>query len=605
MSAIKVSSGYGRLYVSGPGYKRLASLNGATENVKRSSMELSLTLNTLRQVRRHLGLTSEQLARFCTPEVMQWATAASRMEKLVKSTHDTVGEGYRLDLPWHDARADLLAPATADERYTYELDGNKYWRYRAPYDHQGVMATVACALDGLAFICDMGTGKTRAGIEAARYLLDTNQLDCILVVAPKSVAEMTWKQEVPLWAGLDVEVLTGMPVKQRREALRMWRATPSYPRFMVLNYDVLHPLKADLKAFLGSHRVGLLADEMHRIRNPGAKVTKAMLELAPLATWRLGMTGTPVLQGIQDVWSQWYLVDLGITFGSNYVQYKREFVTEDPYTFKVQAKAGMLEEVGNRMRKRGIRYSKADCMDLPPKVYESMTIDMTTEQARAYRDMEELLMAQLSALEDDDDSVATAANQLSMILRLTQITSGFVPNEEGVIHRFRPNPKLNVLEELIREQIGTHQMLVWARYTEDIASICSAVRDLDPVVIVGDGAISTIRQRGVDVPARSEAQQMFQSGERRLIVANPAAGGVGLNLWAASIAVYYSQGYSLEHRAQSEDRCHRGGSEVHNKVTYVDLQMRSTIDQVITQALLNKRSVAETVVDLRRHIGLQ
>jgi ERCC4-related helicase len=228
---------------------------------------------------------------------------------------------------------------------------------------------------------------------------------------------------------------------------------------------------------------------------------------------------------------------------------------------------------------------------------------MTPDQLRAYRQMEADLVALLETMEGDD--YATAANQLVAILRLTQITSGFVPNEEGVIRRFRPNPKLDALEEMVREQIGSQQILVWARYTEDVASICERMSDMNPVAVVGEGAIPKIRNRGINVPNRDDAERLFQSGERRLLVANPSAGGEGLNLWKGSIAAYYSQGYSLKDRLQSEDRCHRGGSEMHDSVTYVDFIAAGSVDRTVSAAVQAKKTVAEIVVDLRRDLGLQ
>lgn len=583
-SAIKVTAGYGRLYVSGPGYRRVLGIPGATDNAKRASAEVSLTLDTLRAIKQQMGYSSHELARYCAPEVMRWATAAAAMEKRVTEVHRRIQEGWRREFPWTDNT------------------GGRDGQYRAGFDHQKVMASVATELDGCAFICDMGTGKTRGAVESIRWLLNNNAVQCVIVFCPKNV-QSVWEDEFDQWTtGIRATILRGT-VAARRNQIRMWRPTPAYPQVMLLNYDVVHSLAADLKQFMRTYKVGLTLDEMHRIKNPDAKVTKACLELAQVAAWRLGMTGTPVLQGIQDVWSQWYVVDLGITFGSNYVQYRREYMTEDAYTFTLDPRPGSLDKVGLKMRRRGIRYTKADCLDLPPKTFERQNIEMTPRQKAAYLEMERLLIARLSESEYDD-VFATAANQLVMILRLTQITSGFVPDENGIIHRFVPNPKLDVLEEVVREQLPYHQIIVWARYTEDVASICERMRNLNPIAIVGEQAIPKIRQRGIPVPSRDDAKRLFQSGANRLLVANPEAGGEGLNLYAASLAIYYSQGYSLKHRLQSEDRCHRSGSEIHEKVTYLDLICENSVDEIVSAALAGKKAVADVVVDLRRHLGL-
>ena len=104
---------------------------------------------------------------------------------------------------------------------------------------------------------------------------------------------------------------------------------------------------------------------------------------------------------------------------------------------------------------------------------------------------------------------------------------------------------------------------------------------------------------------RDEAERKFQAGEAKVLVGNPASAGVGLNLFQASVALYYSQGYNLEHRAQSEDRCHRSGSEIHDSVTYIDLSARGTVDEAVRAALAGKLELAEAVVELRRNIGME
>lgn len=596
-SAIKVQAGYGRLYVSGPGYRHAYKLPGAAINERKNSVELSLTLESLRGLRRLAGVPPREFAKFCTPEVLAWAKAAGQSDLMLTEMHRRLDEGYRVQLPWEDARADTEAPASARERDVYRDDeGVLRYRYRPPFEHQRVMATVAASLDGSSFLCDMGTGKSRAGVEVTRYHLDKGSLDVVLVVAPKGVIP-TWLNEVPTWApGVQVEALDG-PVKERANRIRSLANIHSIGgRVLVTNYDVLHKLKDEIIQLAKTKRVGLLLDEGHRVRNPQTKTTKAALAIAQAVAWRLHMTGTPILQGAHDIWSQWYVVDLGLTFGANYVQFKREFFDEDPFAVTLDPKVGTLDEIGMRMRKRGLRYTKAECLDLPPKIYETIEVEMTPDQRKAYRDMEQELIALLEgSMDEGDERVATAANQLAAILRLTQITSGFVPDEFGEIHRFRPNPKLVALTELVREQVWSQQVIVWARYREDVRAITEALASFHPVVIQGG-------QTSAD---RAKVQAAFQAGESRVLVANPGAGGVGLNLQAASLAIYYSQGYSLEHRLQSEDRCHRSGSEIHNRVTYVDLIAKDSIDQVILDALAGKKDVANTVVDLRRMLGLE
>lgn len=177
-TAVKIDVAYGRLYVSGPGHKLLYKLPGGAYNEKRVAVELSLTLDTLRRIKQELRVGSAELARMCTPGVLAWAKAAGASERRVAELHQRLEAGYRRELPWRDA-GDAQTGA-----------------YRPPYDHQRIMATVACELDGCAFLCEVGTGKTRAAVEALRYWLDVGRLDVVFVVCPKKVIKTDRKSVV-------------------------------------------------------------------------------------------------------------------------------------------------------------------------------------------------------------------------------------------------------------------------------------------------------------------------------------------------------------------------------------------------------------------------
>jgi SNF2 family DNA or RNA helicase len=594
---VRISAGYGRLYINGDDRRRALGLPGATPHPRTGAVQLSLTLESLRALRTRLEIDKQQMAALCTPDVLRWARAAGKMEQQVNALHARLATGWRKPFPWQDT------------------EGN-----RPPFEHQVVMATVADELDGVAFVCEMGTGKTRAAVEVMHAKLNRGELDAVLVTCPKGVMG-TWEREVRMWTGRTTVRLDGT-VRARRailEALNPLALRPGTPRIYILNFEALHDLKETIIALARRLKLGFVPDECHRIKNPQAQVTVAAMEIAQRVPWRLILGGTPVSNSALDVWSQWYVIDFGTTFGANYVQFRREFFDENPYTNVVTAHREALNEIGLRLRRRGLRYTKAECLNLPPKLYESREVEMAPDQRRAYEELEANLVAWLRAGApvgeitrfmpadaDEDigpdwrqlnvgDKYATAANQLVAILRLTQITSGFVNTEDGSTHEFRTNPKLDALVEVIDANIDQQQIIVWARYSHDISQIMLHFRHLNPVRI--DGSV-TGRQR-------DEAERKFQAGESRLLVGNPAAGGVGLNLQAASLAIYYSQDYSLINRAQSEDRCHRSGSERHNRVTYIDMLCRGTIDETIRQALIEKKRVADVVVDLRRALGVE
>jgi SNF2 family DNA or RNA helicase len=607
----KVEAAYGRLYLSGPDASVFArKLKGVVMNPRRRSYEVSLTLETLMAIRDAAGMTGQQLARRCDPSVMRWARAARKSQDAVLEIHRKIEAGYLTDLPWLDRRAGTEAPTWAPPS---QVDDGGLYTYRAPYHHQQIMATVATEISGLSFIADMGTGKTRAAIEAMAHHGRNKLIDMYLVECPAGVTGV-WEDEIGDWTDdLEPTVLDGS-VKMRSEwigdtaqAIREGSFLAPRVPVAITNYEAL-PNHRKLESGKDGRRgmidsimeagvnLGIVLDEGHRIRNPTSLVSKAAMQIAQVGNWRLHMTGTPILNGLQNIWSQWYFVDLGVTFGSNFVQFRREFFDEDPYTFSSEPSEGTVDEFNARLHVRGLRFTKEDCLDLPPKVFTVHEVQMTKEQSLAYQDMRDQLLVDLDSMEDEEGT-ASASIILTQILRLTQITSGFLPRDQDEPEddpvRFARNPKLDALVMLVEECVLNHlnpqAVIVWAWYREDIRAINEALAHLSPVTIAG----------GMSRGDREAAETAFKRGETRLLIGNPASAGVGLNLQAASVAFYYSQSYNLEHRAQSEDRCHRSGSEIHDSVTYVDLVCKDTIDEAVRNVLAGKMALADAVVEIR------
>lgn len=607
----KVESAYGRLYVGGPDASIFArKLKGVVMNMNRRSFEVSLTLETLVAIRDVAGITGQQLARRCSPSVMRWAKAARKSQDAILEIHRKIDGGYLADLPWLDNRAGTVAPAWAPPD---QVGDDGLYTHREPYRHQQIMATVASEVSGLSFIADMGTGKTRAAIEAMAHHGRSGSIDMYIVECPTGVTGV-WRDEIGDWTNdLEPTVLDGS-VKMRSEwigdtAQAVRDGSFLVPRVPVAitNYEALpnHRKKESgedgrrgmVDSIMGAGvNLGIVLDEGHRIRNPTSLVSKAAMQIAQVGSWRLHMTGTPILNGLQNIWSQWYFVDLGVTFGANFVQFRREFFDEDPYSFSSEPSDGTVDEFNSRLHIRGLRFTKEDCLDLPPKIFTVHEVEMGSAQALAYQDMRDELLVNLYAMEDEEGT-ASASIILTQILRLTQITSGFLPRDldepEDEPFRFTPNPKLDALVGLVEDNVLNHfnpaSVIVWAWYREDIRAINEALAHLHPVTIAG----------GMSRRNREAAETAFRRGETRLLIGNPASAGVGLNLQAASVAFYYSQSYNLEHRAQSEDRCHRSGSEIHDSVTYVDVVCRGTIDEAVRHVLAGKMALADAVVEIR------
>jgi SNF2 family DNA or RNA helicase len=230
-----------------------------------------------------------------------------------------------------------------------------------------------------------------------------------------------------------------------------------------------------------------------------------------------------------------------------------------------------------------IHAAKSECLDLPPLVRTTVSIDMGAEQKKAYTDMKNDFLAYCKT------GVAVATLAITKALRMQQILSGFMKLEDGTVHRFNTNPRADALEELLEDVTPTNKVIVWGIYHEDhevIRNICKKLK-------IGYSELTgEIKDKQAQIDA-------FQTDDSiRVMVASQAAGGTGVNLTAASCMIYYSRGYSLEHDLQSEARAYRGGSEQHTSITRIDLVNEGTIDVAVLKALQSKKDLSQDILQL-------
>ena len=240
-----------------------------------------------------------------------------------------------------------------------------------------------------------------------------------------------------------------------------------------------------------------------------------------------------------------------------------------------------LDELELKLKSFSYRVRKDECLDLPDKIRTQRLIDLTPDQKRTYGELKERALAIIN-----DDTVSYN-NKLTELLRLHQVTCGFVKDDNGSVHEFDKCPKMEELLNITEESEG--KIIIWANYVYNIEKIMKTLEK-------HYGKNSTVAIYGaVNTANRQEAVKRFQEDpECRFFVGNPSTGGFGLTLTAASYMVYFSNNFNLEVRQQSEDRAHRIGQK--RNVTYIDIIAQKTVDQYILKTLQNKVKLsAETL----------
>jgi len=444
-----------------------------------------------------------------------------------------------------------------------------------PFKNQKIGLQWTNKFDEHGLFWEMGTGKTRTGIETYINKRGKGLITKCLVVCPVSMLQK-WIEEVEKWSEYSGVALAGTKEQKREYLEEDWD-------FYSINYESVLALKDELLERIDGSWL-IIADEFTKIKNPGAQRTKALLEVAMKTKHKLMLSGTPVTQGPHDLFAPFLFLDNGKTFGYNYDNFIQEYFWRSGY--RMELRYGALEKISDLVYQKGTRFRKNECLDIPAKSYDHRIITLTPYMREKYNEMVRWAITQIEAQQETSGAVK-APIVLTQLLRLSQITSGFVVDETGKIVDFEDQPKIEALKELIEEMdLETQKFIVWARFQHDVEKIFRLIYSMDiGVVELYGNTRPEIRVKNI---------KAFQTDPTvKALVGTAATGGFGIDLVEATTIVYYSNSYSLEQRLQSEDRSHRAGQN--KKVTYIDLLAEKTIDVSIYKILRAKKKIADVV----------
>ena len=249
-------------------------------------------------------------------------------------------------------------------------------------------------------------------------------------------------------------------------------------------------------------------------------------------------------------------------------------------TIQVVHKFQNLSELSDTLKPFSYRVLKEDCLDLPPKNFTKRHIVLTNDQRKIYEQMKKEAIATLNG------KVTSTMTVLTQLMRLHQITCGHFTADDGSTQLI-PNNRITELMNVLEETEG--KAIIWANYQRDVTQIIKAISDeYGPGSVVDYYGLTPQEERQENI-------KRFQNGDDcRFIVGTTQTGGYGITLTKANTVVYYSNGYDLEKRLQSEDRAHRIGQN--KTVTYVDLICEDTVDEKIVKALRDKINIASEVL---------
>lgn len=417
---------------------------------------------------------------------------------------------------------------------------------------------------------EQGLGKSKQLIDAIVGEIEAGAIAGALIVCPNGL-KSTWGREIERFTSLPLAVF-GAGKAARRVAFRSLRAA-----FYVINYESVAAELPALRALLRFKRMALALDESHRIKTADARVTRAVLRLRNEAARRYLLTGTPVANKPEDLWSQIFFLDDGEALGATIDEFRERYQTE---TGGYQN----IDELKDRVAVLSLRRLKHEVLDLPAKTYRRVHVDLSGRQAELYTRMREELAVWVKTLAGDD-VLKEAEAILARLVRLAQLAS----NPRLIDKGYHETPaKFTALDEIVARYMAMdgQKMIIWSSFVENVDELAERYANYGVAVLHGE----------VSADNRDRAVKSFrEEAGTRILVANPAAAREGLTLTEANVAVYVDRTFNLVDYLQSQDRIHRISQT--RECEIILLMANETIDLFVDFSLEQKHRLAQFAQD--------
>ncbi len=433
---------------------------------------------------------------------------------------------------------------------------------------------------------EQGLGKTKIAIDVSLYWLENDIVDTVFVITKKSLTQ-NWIDETALHSHISPRVLSD----NRKSNSHAFNAPVL---FYILNYEVCLSNQELMQLFLKTCRVGAILDESHKIKNPEAKLTQAFFSLSSSFHRKIIMTGTPVANRPQDIWSQIKFLDNGESLGDDFHSFKIKadlpkhngrlscnthdeikMTTSDENALDY---GGFLEEVNDKIKKFSIRETKKTSgLELPEKTILSHKVSLMASQKKIYDNYKDNLrheiLSEAGIREDRADDI------LKRLLRLVQCAS----NPILVDSSYSEQPaKFLKLQELLKTHVKDGKVIVWTSFIDNAIWLSKNLLVMQPAVVHGSLKIDH---------RNSELKRFKYDTDCQILIATPGAAKEGLTLTVANNAVFYDRSFSLDDYLQAQDRIHRISQK--NDCFIHNLIAENTIDEWVDRLLYAKFLAAQ------------
>lgn len=433
-----------------------------------------------------------------------------------------------------------------------------------PHSYQEYAKNKILELPSVGLFLDMGLGKTVTTLTAIDELMfNSFDVQRVLVIAPKRVAEDTWSRETEKWDHLKhlrISKILGS-AKQRIEALHaaadIYVINRENSKWLVDYYKAKRHWPFDM----------VVIDELSSFKSNTSQRFKALKGVTPLINRMVGLTGTPTPNGYLDLWPQMYLLDRGERLGKTLTGYRERYFTpgrRNGYTvFEWDLKDGAEKVIQNKVKDICISMSAKDYLELPERVNNEVVVTMDPKAQELYTRLEKELILEI------EDKDITALSAATLTNKLLQMANGAVYDQEKEVAHIH-DEKLEALEEII--EFNQEPILVFYNFKHDYQRLMDRFKKLKPRTL-----------------ETSKDIKDWNEGKIRLLLCHPASVGHGLNIQAGGhIIVWFGLTWSLELYQQANARLDRQGQT--HRVIIHHIITKGTVDEQVMQSLDRKES---------------
>jgi SNF2 family DNA or RNA helicase len=442
-----------------------------------------------------------------------------------------------------------------------------------------------------ALLMDMGTGKTPTTISLIRYKYGMAGGVLPTVVFCPVITLENWKNELTTWTKLKPEyigIVKGTP-KKRLETIE----NPQH-KIIIVNYEALRSEKV-VEALKKRRFQIAVCDESQRIKSYKSISCRKVLQVTKTATtFKAILSGTPITNMVSDIWSQFLFLDGGATFGNRMsvfkARYMEQYIPHGETYPKWRLNPHKSEEFTGMLSTRAARITTEEAVDLPEMSINHVDVELSKEQKKHY---DEVVKELITWLDDQEDNPLIVKNALTKMLRLNEISSGFMKLHDGTVHRFKTNPRLDACMELV-EMARPHKIIIFCIFKENYKDLRRELEKRNIKYVEITGEVST------EEKLAAAAEFNSPDGEAEVCIANTRAAGLGVNLVGARYKFYYTRNFSLDDYLQSQKRNNRAGAiKFHKKLFDYHLIAPKTIDERIYKRIIQKKKFSEKLLDIK------